>query len=114
RRVVATSAATARLLAAEFAVPPQRLTVVRPGTDPVPQQRQDHGGPVALLSVGSVVPRKGYDVLIGALGKLADLSWRLVIVGDRERSAETARALDAQVARLGLADRVTVTGAIAP
>ena len=39
-------------------------------------------GPLRLLSVGSIVPRKGYDVLICALATLADLAWHLTIVGD--------------------------------
>ena len=45
---------------------------------------------VALLSVGAVVPRKGYDVLIAALARLNDLPWRLVIAGDCTRSPDTA------------------------
>jgi glycosyltransferase involved in cell wall biosynthesis len=122
RHVVATSPATARLLADEFGVPPERLTVVRPGTDrPVAGPRtqqcaapQASGNAVALLAVGSIVPRKGYDVLIDALGRLRDLSWRLIIVGDRSRDAATAQQLDAQIARLGLDQCVAFTGAIAP
>jgi glycosyltransferase involved in cell wall biosynthesis len=113
-RVVATSPSTARLLAAEFGVPAERLTVVRPGTDRVATEQRDSDGAVAILSVGSVVPRKGYDVLLAALATLSDLSWRLTIVGDRSRSPDTARGLDADIARLGLADRVQFTGAIAP
>ena len=35
RHVIATSAATARLLAADYGVPPERLSVVEPGTDRV-------------------------------------------------------------------------------
>ena len=38
---------------------------------------------VALLAVGAVVPRKGYDVLIAALAGLTDLPWHLTIAGDR-------------------------------
>ena len=67
-----------------------------------------------LLAVGSVVPRKGYDILVAALAAIPDLAWRLVIAGDRERSPQTARALDAQIARLGLAGRITFAGAVAP
>jgi glycosyltransferase involved in cell wall biosynthesis len=113
RHVVATSAATARILAADFGVPSGRLTVVEPGTDGVTLPAREGGATVSLLAVGSVVPRKGYDVLVAALARLADLPWRVVIVGDRQRSPETARSLDADIARLGLADRVRFTGAVA-
>jgi glycosyltransferase involved in cell wall biosynthesis len=112
--VIATSAATARLLAADFGVPSERLTVVRPGTDRVMFSARDSGATVSLLSVGSVVPRKGYDVLVAALANLADLPWRAIIVGDRTRSPETARELDAEVARLDLAERISFKGAVAP
>jgi glycosyltransferase involved in cell wall biosynthesis len=69
---------------------------------------------VSLLAVGSVVPRKGYDVLIAALARLSDLPWRLVIAGDRGRSSPTARQLDADIARHGLAGRIELLGAVAP
>ena len=44
---------------------------------------------VALLAVGSVVPRKGYDVLVAALAGLTHLPWRLTIAGDGARSPQT-------------------------
>jgi glycosyltransferase involved in cell wall biosynthesis len=69
---------------------------------------------VDLLAVGSVVPRKGYDVLVAALARIPDLGWRLVIAGDRERSLETVRRLDAEIANLGLAGRISFAGAVAP
>jgi glycosyltransferase involved in cell wall biosynthesis len=68
---------------------------------------------IALLSVGAVVPRKGYDVLVAALAKLKHLPWRLVIAGDCERSPETSRRLMADIASLGLADRITLAGTVA-
>ena len=49
-------------------------------------------GPVALLTVGAVVPRKGHDVLIEALAGLIDLPWRLTIVGDCGRDLRDGRA----------------------
>jgi glycosyltransferase involved in cell wall biosynthesis len=113
-RVIATSAATARLLVAEFGVAEKRLTVAQPGTDrAVPARRERASGPVSLLAVGSVVPRKGYDVLVAALAHLRDLPWRLVIAGDRERSADTTRLIDAEIARLDLADRISFAGVVA-
>ena len=90
--------------------------MVAPGTDP-PQARErgsESGseGAVALLAVGAVVPRKGYDVLLAALAELKHLSWRLVIAGDGGRSPETFAQLEADIARLGLADRVALRGAV--
>jgi glycosyltransferase involved in cell wall biosynthesis len=113
RHVITTSRSTAELLVADYAVPPERLSIVRPGTDRMAVAQPRAGGPVVeLLAVGSVVPRKGYDILVAALAKIPDLSWRLIIAGDRERSCETAQRLDAEIARLGLAGRVTFVGAV--
>src|SRR5439155_9098321 len=113
-RVVATSAATARLLASDYGVPASRVTVVQPGTDRVASRPRERAGAMAMLAVGAVVPRKGYDVLVAALARLCDLSWRLVVVGDRERSPETTRRLHIEIARHDLAGRIEFTGAIAP
>jgi glycosyltransferase involved in cell wall biosynthesis len=112
--VVVTSPSTARILIADFAVPPERLSVVQPGTDRVAPRPREGSAAVELLAVGSIVPRKGYDVLVAALAGLSDLGWRLTIAGDRERSSETTRALAAEIDRLGLARRITFTGAVAP
>jgi len=114
RHVITTSPSTARLLVADYAVPPERLSIVRPGTDRIAAKPRAAGPMVELLAVGSVVPRKGYDILVAALARIPDLAWRLIIAGDRERSAETAQGLDAQIARLGLSGRVTFAGAVAP
>lgn len=114
RRVITTSAATARVVAAEFAVPADRIAVVAPGTDRVAQKGRPSHEVVSLLSVGSVVPRKGYDVLIAALAQLVDLSWQLVIVGDRGRSLQTTARLDLAIARHQLTARVHFIGAVAP
>ena len=112
--VVVTSPSTASLLAADYGVAPGRITVVRPGTDRFASRLRTGGGPVCLLAVGSVVPRKGYDVLIAALARLPDLPWRLAIAGDRERCSATARQLDADIAQHGLAERISFLGAVAP
>ena len=112
RRVVTTSATTARLLAVHFAVPAEKMNVVVPGNDRAPLPQRPPGDVVNLLAVGSIVPRKGYDLLIAALGKIADLPWRLVIAADPGRSPETARALEAQIAALQLTDRVELAGVV--
>jgi glycosyltransferase involved in cell wall biosynthesis len=115
RRIIVTSASTASLLAAEYAVPAALITVVHPGVDRAAAVPRDSGGEtVELLAVGSIVPRKGYDVLIAALASLVDRPWRLVIAGDRERSPDTTQKLDAEIQRLGLASRVMTIGAVSP
>ena len=113
-RVIVTSAATARQLISDYAVPADRIAVSRPGSDPAPIATGSRDGIVRLLSVGAVVPRKGFDVLIAALATLADVSWRLTIAGDRSRDEKAAAQLDADIARFGLGGRVEVLGAVPP
>jgi glycosyltransferase involved in cell wall biosynthesis len=113
RRVVATSATIARFLVGEYGVPSDRVSVVEPGTDRVAACPRNSGGVVELLAVGSVIPRKGYDVLVAALAGLRHLPWRLVVAGDCGRSPETSRQIRADIVRLGLADRITLLGAVA-
>ena len=113
-RVVVTSEATARIVIADYDVPAQRVSVVRPGNDPVPPAPGSNDGVVRLLSIGSVVPGKGYDLLIAAVATIADLPWRLTIAGDRTRNPAAAAQLDADIAAYGLGDRVAVLGAVPP
>src|SRR5262249_53273539 len=113
RHVIATSAATGRLLVADYAVHAERLTVVQPGTHrAAADEFRRSGGPLKLLTVGAIVPRKGYDVLIEALARLKDRHWRLVIVGDNTRSPETVARLDDDIVRYGLSDRIEITGPV--
>jgi glycosyltransferase involved in cell wall biosynthesis len=68
----------------------------------------DPSRPVALLSVGRLVEKKGTDVLLEALARLPrGLHWRLTHVGGgplKERLARRAKAL-------GISERVTWRGA---
>jgi len=114
RRVIVTSASTARLMVADYGVPVDRVAIVRPGNDRVaqPPARASAEAPIALLAVGAVVARKGYDVLLAALATLVDLPWRLTIVGDLRRDADAAARLHADIARFDLAGRVLVAGAV--
>ena len=110
RHVIVTSTTTARTLIADFATPPQKLTVAEPGTERA-ARAAGTGAPLQLLAVGSIVPRKGYDVLIDALSGLADHHWRLTIAGAEDRSPETTQRLHEQIAQSGLGSRIRLTGA---
>ncbi|MET7244510.1 glycosyltransferase family 4 protein [Methylobacterium sp. EM32] len=113
-RVVATSRYTVRLLAAEFGVAPERIAVAEPGTPPSPRVAPRPGPHVRLLAVGTVSPRKGYDVLVRALATLADLDWSLTIAGSLDRAPECCAALRDQIAASPLRDRIALAGAVTP
>lgn len=91
---------------------PDKLFVVYCGIDtthftPTPRTRPE-GAPLRILSSGRLVEKKGFDVLIEALALLRDRG--------RDFEAEIAGSgpleptLRAQIDRLGLGDRVTLTG----
>lgn len=111
-QVVVTSDTTARIVKTEYDVRPERVSVVRPGNDPVPQAPGSQDGIVRLISVGSVVVGKGYDLLIPALATLLDLPWQLTIAGDRTRDTIAAAQLDADIEAYALWNRVAVLGAV--
>ena len=113
-RVVVTSEATARIVIADYSVQSQRTSVVRPGNDAVPIAPGSNDGVVRLLSVGSVVPVKGYDLLIAAVATIADVPWRLTIAGDLTRNLAAAARLDADISAHGLGGRVVLLGAVPP
>jgi len=114
REVVVTSPATARLVAAGYGVAAKHITVARPGSDPMPPISRHVNEVPNLLSVGAVVPRKGFDILVSALAMLADLRWRLTIVGDLSRDPKEAANLKGLVVRHRLTDRIETPGAVSP
>lgn len=93
----------------------ERTIVLRNGVDldrfspgwPIGAMRGTaHDGRFALLSVGSLIPRKGHDLVISALPALPDCS--LTIVGSGPLRAE----LEALAGHLGVAQRVRFLGEI--
>lgn len=111
--VIVTSLATKRLLTASYDVPSRKITVAEPGTDPA-VRASGTGTPLQLLAAGAVSARKRYDVLIRALAPLTELDWRLVIAGATDRDTDAAAALEGLIAKLGLADRIRLSGAVVP
>ena len=113
RHVVVTSRMTARILAEDFGVNADSILVAEPGTDRSQRAKgsiNGHDGPPHLVAVGSIVPRKGYDVLIRALTPMTDRPWTLSIVG-AARDTELLATLERQAAEAGLSDRIRWLGA---
>ncbi|MFP5071673.1 glycosyltransferase family 4 protein [Pseudonocardia nantongensis] len=94
RGVVATSPWTASTLVARHGLDPARITVAEPGVAPAPLA-PGSGGAGGLLSVGSLTPRKGHDVLVAALAGLTDLDWTWTLVGPSGRTPAHADAVRA-------------------
>ena len=110
--VVVTSPTTAKLVASDYGVSAEHITVARPGSDPAPRSRGSRSEVPHLLSVGAVVPRKGFDVLVAALATLAELPWRLTIAGDLTRDPNEAARLDAGISQHKLTGRIAALGAV--
>jgi glycosyltransferase involved in cell wall biosynthesis len=108
--LVATSAATARQLTA-MGLAADRITVIEPGTEDAPRAEGSRAAGCAILAIGALVPRKGHDLLLRALGRLTDLAWRLTVVG-APRDAVHAAGLAALADELGIASRVTFAGEV--
>lgn len=111
RRAAAVVANSAGLRAtAERFAPDLPILEIRNGVDTVRfspganDVRRD--APPHLLFVGRLARQKGVDVLLDALARLREQSWRLTIVGDGPERVP----LGEQAARLGLAERVHFHG----
>lgn len=111
RRVITTSATTARTLA-DFDVDPARIDVVYPGTDPAPLNRGAGRPPWRLLCVATVTPRKGHRWLLDALAVHHKREWHLHCVGGLERDPREAADLRARIEALRLTDKVTLYGEV--
>jgi glycosyltransferase involved in cell wall biosynthesis len=109
RRIVVPSPAMARRLA-DFGVAPGRLAVAAPGVEPARRASGTGGASVALLCVATLTPRKGHAALLDALADCTDLDWTLVCAGPTDVDAATTAAIEAAIARHGLADRVRLVG----
>ena len=110
RHVLVPSPHTAAILASDYGVAPDRITIARPGTDrPLgPPSRVD---PPLLLSVGIQHPRKGHDIVLRALARITDLDWTAVIVGSAYDAGHAA-ALAVLHEELRLGGRVSFAGRV--
>ena len=76
------------------------------------QARAQEPGPLRLLFVGNLIPRKGLHVLLEALAHLPASAARLTVVGNEQADVRYSQRVRAQARRLGLMDRVTWAGSV--
>jgi glycosyltransferase involved in cell wall biosynthesis len=84
-----------------FAVPPSRKDLAARAYEP---------GPLRLLFLGNVIPRKGLHTLIEALALLPCEAWRLNVVGSLMVDEAYVRQIQGQIAGAGLSALVEFTG----
>ena len=111
-RLIVTSDGTTERLVADFGIDRARVAVVAPGTDDAPRCNGSGGPGCEILSVGTLVPRKGHDVLLRSLARLFDLDWHLTIVGSPRHDPAHAEALVALAEELGITHRVRFAGEV--
>jgi glycosyltransferase involved in cell wall biosynthesis len=111
--IVVTSRTTKRILMEHMGLSSGKMTVAEPGTDPA-GRATGTGVPLQVLAVGAVLPRKGYDVLVAALGRVKDLDWRMTIAGALDRHPAAVEQLRETIRSNGLDDRVNLAGKVVP
>jgi len=109
-RLIVTSETTAETIVTRFHIPPDRIHVVVPGTDAAARCTGSAGPFCEVLSIGTLIPRKGHDVLLRALARLFDLDWHLTIVGAPDRDPVHAHGLIALAEELKIVHRVRFAG----
>ncbi|NUM46459.1 MAG: glycosyltransferase family 4 protein [Anaerolineales bacterium] len=80
------------------------------GDEPI-RQRALLPGPLRLLFVGNVIPRKGLHTVLAALGAV-DFEWTLQVVGDLRVASGYVRGLQREVAQKGWEQRVHFWGRV--
>ena len=115
KAVIATSPLTARELASKYDVAPGQITVAEPGTEPAIRAIGTDASPnkpFSMLAVGSLIPRKGYTVLIEALKELDISDWHLTIAGTPEHDPAEANRIREAVLASGKRRQITIAGRI--
>jgi glycosyltransferase involved in cell wall biosynthesis len=107
--VVATSAWTRERLLDRYRLAPERVHVARPGVDPDDEAPGTPGGG-RLLCVAAVVPHKGHDLLVEALGSIDAPEWHCTCLGALDRDPAFVARLRSSAAGHGILDRISFPG----
>jgi glycosyltransferase involved in cell wall biosynthesis len=69
-------------------------------------------GPLRILFVGNLIPRKGLHVLLSGLSEMKGCDWRLEVVGRQDADPVYARQVRRLAVRLGMDGRVEFCGGL--
>jgi glycosyltransferase involved in cell wall biosynthesis len=108
--IVVPSHGTARELTRLFSVPDRKIAIAEPGILRGKRSEGAEAGPLHVVTVGTITPRKGYGVLIDALNLVRELPWRATIAGALDRSPETATLVRRKLSEHGFEERVRLAG----
>jgi glycosyltransferase involved in cell wall biosynthesis len=107
--VVTTSGWTRRWLLDRYGLRPDSVHVATPGVDQAAvAPGTSTGGD--LVCVAAVIPEKGHDLLLTALGEVPELPWTLACVGALDLDPEFVTRLRKLARGLDIGDRVRFTG----
>lgn len=76
-------------------------------------RRVQAAGPLQVLFLGNLIPRKGLHVLVSALAALPRHAWQLTVAGNLTMDPAYTHRVRRLVGDLGLADKVRFTGPLA-
>lgn len=91
---------------------PGRTPGAPPITDAAIRARARESGPLRLLFVGNLIPRKGLHTLLQALAQMPEHMARLTIVGDPEMDPRYSQRMQRMARRLGVHTRLTWAGPV--
>jgi glycosyltransferase involved in cell wall biosynthesis len=74
--------------------------------------RARESGPLRVLFLGNVIPRKGLHTLLEALALLPRDSWRLTVVGSLDADAAYVSQVRRRIAEAGWGEQLAFTGAL--
>jgi glycosyltransferase involved in cell wall biosynthesis len=75
-------------------------------------KRCQRAGPLGIVFLGNITPRKGLDVLISSLKSLSGAQWRLTVIGSLSRSKKYSREILEQIQTHEISKSVYFTGEI--
>ncbi|RYZ92664.1 MAG: glycosyltransferase, partial [Moraxellaceae bacterium] len=112
RGVLVTSGTTANHLIQFYCVPRNKIKIAPPGTNARGFAARCSTPPI-LLTVASVIPRKGHDLLLQALERIEDIAWHARWVGNTQLNPTWSAFIQQKLGASKVVDRITLLGDIA-